>query len=322
MPLPSFYDPAKVRDVYVERAASRRRGRRRVQAKHKVAPASQDRAAHRRVRHRLPGRLLHAGREPLRARRGRGHVAHHRVALPEPRPHHAGRVLARHAPRLPDLPPRVVDRRQTAGTRAPFTNISLADVREGKWKPIAHPAECLEYVKQLETTGKYVLTVWPYHTLLGGVSHALVPALMEAAMFHALVAPGADALRDEGHARDDRELLGALARGPRARRQERRHVQRGVLQDADGVRSRLRVRPGEVALRALDAARHAAAHRRHRSVADGARSTSSRTRRARCRRRRSIRCRPRSTSRASPTQAFAELKRAGMHIVKTTDPIA
>src|SRR6185295_7817801 len=69
---------------------------------------------------------------------------------------------------------------------APFTNISLADVREGKWKPVAHPAECLEYVKRLEAAGKYVLTVWPYHTLLGGVSHALVPALMEAAMFHAL----------------------------------------------------------------------------------------------------------------------------------------
>jgi nicotinamidase-related amidase len=70
---------------------------------------------------------------------------------------------------------------------APFTAISLADVRQGRWRPIAHPAECLEYVKQLEKTGKYTLVVWPYHTLLGGVSHALVPALMEASMFHALV---------------------------------------------------------------------------------------------------------------------------------------
>src|SRR4051812_9767300 len=42
----------------------------------------------------------------------------------------------------------------------PFTNISLSDIREGKWKPVAHPAECLEYVKRLETAGKYVLTVW------------------------------------------------------------------------------------------------------------------------------------------------------------------
>jgi nicotinamidase-related amidase len=70
---------------------------------------------------------------------------------------------------------------------APFTPVTLKDVRDGRWKPIMHPAECLEYVKKLEATGKYVLTVWPYHTLLGGVSHALLPALMEATMFHSLV---------------------------------------------------------------------------------------------------------------------------------------
>ncbi len=81
-----------------------------------------------------------------------------------------------------------------------------------RWQPIAHPAECLEYTKQLETTRKYVLTVWPYHTLLGGVSHALVPAMMEAAIFHSVRPQSSDALRDQGHARDDRELLGPLAR--------------------------------------------------------------------------------------------------------------
>jgi nicotinamidase-related amidase len=68
---------------------------------------------------------------------------------------------------------------------APFSVITTDDVKSGKWKPISHPAECLEYVKRLEASGKYVLTIWPYHTLLGGVSHALVPALMEAAIFHA-----------------------------------------------------------------------------------------------------------------------------------------
>ena len=69
----------------------------------------------------------------------------------------------------------------------PFTPISTKDVKDGKWQPVMHPAECLEYVKKLEAAGKYTLTIWPYHTLLGGVSHALVPALMEAAMFHSLV---------------------------------------------------------------------------------------------------------------------------------------
>ena len=69
---------------------------------------------------------------------------------------------------------------------APFTPVFHEDVRSGKWSPIAHPKECLEYTKKLEASGKYVLTIWPFHTLLGGISHALVPSLMEAAIFHAV----------------------------------------------------------------------------------------------------------------------------------------
>jgi nicotinamidase-related amidase len=70
---------------------------------------------------------------------------------------------------------------------APFTAVSSKDVRDGRWRAIKDAAKCLEYVEKLETSGKYTLTIWPYHTLLGGVSHALVPAVMEAAMFHSLV---------------------------------------------------------------------------------------------------------------------------------------
>ncbi len=69
---------------------------------------------------------------------------------------------------------------------APFTPIFHEEVRAGKWTPIKHPQECLEYCKKLEASGKYVLTIWPFHTLLGGISHALVPALMEAAIFHSI----------------------------------------------------------------------------------------------------------------------------------------
>lgn len=68
---------------------------------------------------------------------------------------------------------------------APMTPLFHEDVRAGKWTAVAHPKESQEYVKRLEATGKYVLTIWPYHTLLGGLSHALVPAMMEAALFHA-----------------------------------------------------------------------------------------------------------------------------------------
>ena len=74
----------------------------------------------------------------------------------------------------------------------PFTVISADDVRAGRWIPVLRPdgvadvrALCLEYCQQLEKSGRYVLTIWPYHALLGGASHALVPSLMEAALFHA-----------------------------------------------------------------------------------------------------------------------------------------
>ena len=69
---------------------------------------------------------------------------------------------------------------------APLTPITHEDVRQGRWMPIVHPRECLEYTRKLETNGKYVLTIWPFHTLLGGLTHALVPALMEASIFHAI----------------------------------------------------------------------------------------------------------------------------------------
>lgn len=42
------------------------------------------------------------------------------------------------------------------------------------------------YVKQLSADGKYPLTIWPYHSMLGGIGHALVPAIEEACFFHNL----------------------------------------------------------------------------------------------------------------------------------------
>ena len=68
----------------------------------------------------------------------------------------------------------------------PFTPITRADALSGKWTPVRDREASIEYVGRLEQSGKYVLTIWPYHTLLGGVSHALVPAVMEMCILHAL----------------------------------------------------------------------------------------------------------------------------------------
>jgi nicotinamidase-related amidase len=186
MQLPSFYDPANVRDVYVERVGLVAEAAADYRKKNKVAPASQDRmriaafGIDCQVGFSTPGASLFVpGAVEDTSRtiewlyRNLDRITQVAFSLDT---HRVFQIFH---------PAWWID--DDGKHPAPFTNISLADVREGKWKPIAHPAECLEYVKQLEKAGKYVLTVWPYHTLLGGVSHALVPALMEAAMFHALV---------------------------------------------------------------------------------------------------------------------------------------
>ncbi len=69
---------------------------------------------------------------------------------------------------------------------APFTLIFVADIKSGKYVPALYPHECIAYCEELEKTGKYVLCIWPYHTMLGCVGHAMVPAVFEAAMFHAI----------------------------------------------------------------------------------------------------------------------------------------
>jgi nicotinamidase-related amidase len=41
-------------------------------------------------------------------------------------------------------------------------------------------------VRALAAGGKYDLTVWPYHAMLGGIGHALVSAIEEAIFFHGI----------------------------------------------------------------------------------------------------------------------------------------
>jgi nicotinamidase-related amidase len=74
------------------------------------------------------------------------------------------------------------------------TMISLEDVESGRWR--VNPAmgnletlqpHALHYVGRLTALGKYPLTIWPYHSMLGGIGHALVSAFEQATFFHGLV---------------------------------------------------------------------------------------------------------------------------------------
>lgn len=82
---------------------------------------------------------------------------------------------------------------------APYTLISVEDIENGKWKinPDVYSIPgidqkyssgyLLHYTKQLKKSGKYNLTIWPYHAMLGGIGHALVSSLEEAIFFHSIV---------------------------------------------------------------------------------------------------------------------------------------
>lgn len=80
----------------------------------------------------------------------------------------------------------------------PYTVVTAEDVRRGVWRfdPAAGAALGIDpelgqrhlehYTRTLEAGGKYALTIWPYHAMLGGIGNALVSAVEEAVFFHAI----------------------------------------------------------------------------------------------------------------------------------------
>jgi len=82
----------------------------------------------------------------------------------------------------------------------PMAQISAEDVEQGIWKinPAVAPRiadkdlgwlqrYALHYARSLNFDSKYPLIIWPYHAIVSGIGHALVPAVEEACYFHSLV---------------------------------------------------------------------------------------------------------------------------------------
>jgi len=80
---------------------------------------------------------------------------------------------------------------------APYTEIPVEDVEAGVWKmnPEVAASEfegniaelqayLIYYVRELKRKRRYALTIWPYHGLLGGTSHAISAVMEEAAWYH------------------------------------------------------------------------------------------------------------------------------------------
>jgi len=81
---------------------------------------------------------------------------------------------------------------------APYTDIHASELRDGKWQfnpalasefsiaPEYGQQMMIHYADALEKKGKYALTIWPYHAMLGGIGHALVSSVEEALFFHSI----------------------------------------------------------------------------------------------------------------------------------------
>jgi nicotinamidase-related amidase len=186
LPMPRFHEDARASQLHLERGALVADEARRYAAEHRIRPAREDRlriaafGIDVQVAFCTPGASLFVP----------GAVEDTQRAL---------RFLYSHLDRITELVFSLDTHRafqifhpawwRDAQGRppAPLSVITAADVRAGRWQATRFPEESLAYCERLEATGRYVLTIWPFHALLGGLSHALVPAVYEAGLFHALV---------------------------------------------------------------------------------------------------------------------------------------
>lgn len=202
LPIPPYFDPGKVGEVWKVSYEERARGATRWASQHNISPASDDRftvclvAVDVQNTFCIPGFELYVG-----GRSGTGAVDDNRrlcdfmyrnlgmitQICPTMDTHQAMQIF--HAVCLIN---------ERGEHPAPLTLISQEDVKRGIWR--FNPAlgyslqisedygrrHLLHYTKKLKETGKYDLTIWPYHAMLGGIGHALVSAVEEAIFFHSI----------------------------------------------------------------------------------------------------------------------------------------
>ena len=202
LPLPPHYDPGRVGEVWRVAYEDRAREAPAWAAAHGVGPASEDAvriallAVDVQNTFCIPGFELYVG-----GRSGTGAVDDNRrlaeflyrnlaaitQVFPSLDTHHAMQIF--HAVWLVDAGGAHPD---------PYTLVSPEDVADGRWQ--VNPAvadevgidldyaqrHLVHYTRALARSGKYDLTVWPYHAMLGGIGHALVSAFEEAVFFHGI----------------------------------------------------------------------------------------------------------------------------------------
>jgi len=201
-PVPPHFDPDRVGEVWRVPYEGRAREAAHWAEQHKIRPAADDRfricvvAVDVQNTFCIPGYELYVG-----GRSGTGAVDDNRrlcefiyrnigvitAICPTMDTHHAMQIF--HAIYLVD---------DKGEHPAPFTLVSGEDVRKGTWRfnpALSHGLQVdedygrrqlMHYTHTLKKSGKYDLTIWPYHAMLGGIGHALVSAVEEAIFFHGM----------------------------------------------------------------------------------------------------------------------------------------
>jgi nicotinamidase-related amidase len=202
LPLPAHFDPGRVGDVWRVPYEDRAREAPDWSQKHGVRPAAEDSfrlcllAVDVQNTFCIPEfELFVAGRSGTGAvddNRRLCEFVYRNLAVitqifPSLDTHHAMQVF--HAIWLVD---------EQGGHPGPYELVSALDVETGRWRVNTAVAEALgidvgyaerhlrHYTRRLADGGKYDLTIWPYHAMLGGIGHALVSAFEEAVFFHGI----------------------------------------------------------------------------------------------------------------------------------------
>ena len=214
LPVPEFYEPDRVGEVWRVPYDERARGARAWAEQHGIRPSAADSlricllAVDVQNTFCIPGFELFVG-----GRSGTGAVDDNRrlcefvyrnlgaitQVVPSLDTHQAAQVF--HAVWLVD---------EEGNHPAPYTLVSADDVESGRWRvnPAAARSRGYEpeyaervlrhYTRRLAQGGKYDLTIWPYHALLGGIGHALVSAVEEAFFFHGIARYSQPAFQQKG----------------------------------------------------------------------------------------------------------------------------
>ena len=202
LPVPDFFDPARVGEVWKVEYAARAPQAQAWALQHKIEPAS---ASKSRVwlllidvqnTFCIPGFELFVG-----GRSGRGAVDDNArlcqfIYRNLSAVTHISATMDTHLAQQIFHPIFFVD--PQGSHPAPYTDIHLEDLRTGRWSfnsalapnfgiaPEYGQQMMIHYAETLQERGKYALTIWPYHAMLGGIGHALVSAVEEALFFHSM----------------------------------------------------------------------------------------------------------------------------------------